>query len=103
MDLPTDDFEALKSELNAQTGKIEWPELARHFARGVVLVVDPQLDLVETAAYVVNDRVDQITPLLDTGQIARATDDHARSWSERNPLFWATVASPWVLVQEASV
>jgi hypothetical protein len=33
--------------LNVQTGKIAWRELARHFARGVVICVGPGQDLVQ--------------------------------------------------------
>lgn len=100
MDLPVDDIDLVKAELNAQTGKMEWLELARYFARGVVLLIDRDQDLVELAAHVVRDDSDVIKPLLESDKIIRPTDDHARDWEARQPLFWAVVASPWVLIQE---
>lgn len=86
-------------ELNAQTGKLEWPELQRHFARGVVIVVQPDLDLVGVAAAVVKDDRQAVQVWLESGGIAHATDEDARRWYQDDPIFWAVVAAPWVLVQ----
>ena len=44
----------------AQTGTIAWPELARHFARGAVVVVSPEQDLVAVAKCLVEDRESQL-------------------------------------------
>ena len=41
--------------LNAQTGQLAWPELARHFARGVVVVVSQEEDLVAVAESMLGD------------------------------------------------
>ena len=88
--------------LNAQTGRIGWPELQRHFARGRLLWVSPGLDLVEVAARVVEDDKTALDDWLASGEIARAGSDQARLWHARQSEFWAVVAAPWVLVQETS-
>ena len=88
--------------LNAQTGRIDWPELQRHFARGLLLVVAPELDLVDTAAKSVQDDKESITAWLEQGQLLKPDIDMAKEWQETNPEFWAVVAAPWVLVQEAA-
>jgi len=41
--------EAIFAEINQQTGVIDWQELVKHFARGVVIRVDADLDLVKVA------------------------------------------------------
>lgn len=86
--------------LNAQTGRIRWPELARHFARGVVLRVAPGEDLVAVAGLLVADRADEVDRLYRTQRLRRALDDDARRWQQNETEFWAVVAAPWVLVQE---
>ena len=86
--------------LNAQTGKISWQELVRHFARGVVICVDPEYDLVEVADRLVSDQADVINELLEQGLLHRAKDDDAIRWTKESPEFWAVVVAPWVLVQE---
>lgn len=86
--------------LNAQTGQLAWPELARHFARGVVVVVAPEEDLVAVAESIVGDNQAVINRLYEESKLHRAQDDDARYWDEENTRFWAVVVTPWVLVQE---
>lgn len=90
----------LRSKLNSETGRIGWKELERYFARGVLIVVDPELDLVQVAACMADDDREAVEKWLTSGQVARASSDDAMGWNERNPEFWAVVTAPWVLVQE---
>lgn len=90
-------------EINQQTGVIEWQELVKHFARGVVIRIDAGLDLVKVAHSMSIDDKAQMERWLNAGTIRRASDDDARTWSEGNPEFWCVVVSPWVLVQEKGV
>jgi len=86
--------------LNAQTGILNWTELARHFARGIVVCVDPSEDLVEVAECLVKDSRDILEQLLLQGKLHRAADVDAIRWQENDAEFWAVVVAPWVLVQE---
>ena len=96
----TEDGDELASQLNGETAVITWSELVRHFARGVVIHVSLELDLVDTAECMTRDDVDTIKSWLDTGVLRRASDDDARDWTVREPEFWCVVTAPWVLVQE---
>ena len=91
---------SLHDLLNAQTGTIGWPELARHFARGAVVVVGPGQDLLGAAKCLVEDSETQLAEWFDSGKIRRALDDDARRWQAADSEFWAVVVAPWVLVQE---
>lgn len=95
-----DEEQNLRAQLNAETGKIEWAELERHFARGSVVKVDATLDLIGVATCMARDDAEAIRGWMADGVLARATEEDARAWGERRPLFWAVVAAPWVLVQE---
>lgn len=86
--------------LNAQTGKLKWTELARHFARGVVVCIDTSQDLVQVAECLVHDSRETIEQLFLQGNLHRADDDDAIRWQENGAEFWAVVVAPWVLVQE---
>lgn len=86
--------------LNAQTGQLAWPELVRHFARGVVVLVSPGEDLVAVAETMVGDDQAVINQLYEEGKLRRAQDDDARRWNENSTRFWGVVVAPWVLVQE---
>ena len=86
--------------LNAQTGRLAWSELARHFARGVVICIEPGQDLVGIAGLLVQDDSTALESLVTTGLVRRASDDDARRWQQDETTFWAVVVAPWVLVQE---
>ncbi len=83
------------------TGNIEWKTLEPHFARGDLLVMAPELDLVQAAAAMMEDDSEQIKAWMDARQLQVATDAQAGDWAEREPdNLWAVVIRPWVLVQE---
>lgn len=92
----------LKETLNQETGVISWAELIRHFARGVVIKVDPDVDLIDVAEKIATDNTSELQAMLNAGTVARASDDDAKDWTARNPDFWCVVTAPWVLVQEKS-
>jgi hypothetical protein len=92
----------VRALLNAQTGQIEWPELARHFARGVVVCIAAEEDLVAVAERFVGDCAKEIERLFSAGRAWRAQDRDARRWQAEDTRFWAVVVAPWVLVQEAA-
>ena len=98
----TASYEELLAHFNAQTARLAWSEMVRHFARGVVVKVAPGMDLVGVAVAMAQDRVDEIEDWSRAGQIQRAGDDDALYWHEQNSEFWAVVVAPWVLVQEIS-
>ncbi|MEE9343670.1 MAG: DUF2288 domain-containing protein [Gammaproteobacteria bacterium] len=87
-------------EMARETARIQWVELERHFARGVVIKVHASLDLVRVAARFVADDKASVEQLLDERNIEQLTIETAKSWSCSEPELWAVVAAPWVLVQE---
>ena len=89
-------------KLNLETAQIAWQELQRFFARGVVIVVDPELDLVATAVQCVENAATSIESLIESGQLRGAEMEDARRWHEQSANLWAVVVAPWVLVQESA-
>ena len=96
----TDENISTKEKMNGETGKVEWKELERHYARGVIVKVSPEVDLVEVAACFVDDDKEAIERWLTSGELERAMDEDAKRWTEEDPVFWAVVVAPWVLIQE---
>jgi hypothetical protein len=86
--------------LLAETAQIEWSELQRFFARGVLLKVARELDLVSVAEAVANDDTKQVAAWLSSGLLERVQPETAQDFATRNPELWAVVVSPWVCVQE---
>ena len=90
------------ADLHQQTAKIEWRELQRFFAQGLLLKVAKGQDLVQIASFFVDDNKKAVNKLIENKQLEHCTDDDARRWQKNNQVLWAVVAAPWVLVQEAS-
>jgi len=89
----------IRQKLNFETGRLSWPELQRHFARGVVIVVAKELDLIEVAIKLNEDDKQQFEAWVNRRQVWRANDEDAILWQENTPEFWSVVVAPWVLVQ----
>ena len=90
----------VQQKLALETAKITWTEIQRFFAQGLIIVVHPDLDLIEIAAKFHNDESDDIRELLDGVKIRKAETVDAKTWNRFDTLFWAVVTAPWVLVQE---
>lgn len=92
----------LAARLNLETGRLDWAELQRHFARGNVLAVSRELDLIEVAAALARDDSTAIAGWKASGRVRAARDEDARRWHSKAAGFWAVVVAPWVVVQEAA-
>ncbi len=93
-------IEVLRQQLNGETAVIGWPELQRHFARGVLIKVAPGADLVDVAAHIAADDRGGVAEWLAQGVVTPASTEDAIAWQARQASFWAVVTAPWVLVQE---
>ncbi len=90
----------LRATLNGETGKLAWRELQSHYARGVVIEVAGNLDLVEVALRLTLDDKAAFETWLRAGEVSRADDMQAQQWAARDAQLWAVVVAPWILVQE---
>ena len=93
-------LEVLRAKLNGETAKVAWAELQRHHARGVVVRVAGELDLVDVAVAMAQDNGAAVSQWMHAGQLEKPTDDQARDWLARDPDLWSVVVAPRVLVQE---
>jgi hypothetical protein len=96
---PEKDLE-LRAKVNRETARLPWSELLKHFAQGNVVWVANSLDLVEVAVRISHDDKDNIAQWMNSGLIARVNDQQAQSWLDANAELWASVVSPFILVQE---
>ncbi|MBI1194558.1 MAG: DUF2288 family protein [Gammaproteobacteria bacterium] len=97
-DIPNPDRDEIKARLNAEAARISWSELERHYARGIVVRVAGDVDLIEVAVAMTLDEADVIAAAMAANQVAPATEDDARGWQGCS--LWALVIAPWILVQE---
>ena len=89
----------LRREFHSQTARIRWRDLQTYYARGSVVCVTAELDLVEVAVQLGMDNTERFQNWIESGQVAAVSDEQAMTWYEMNEELWAVVAAPWVLVQ----
>ncbi|SNB58882.1 hypothetical protein SAMN04487880_3219 [Marinobacter sp. es.042] len=95
-------LDELKAKLNLETSRIRWHELQTYFARGQVVRVSPDLDLLDVAAELAADNKQRFAQWMEEGRVGEVAPDTAQDWYDRNAELWAVVIAPWVLVQDRS-
>ncbi|MBA1262793.1 DUF2288 domain-containing protein [Stutzerimonas sp. NM35] len=90
----------LYAKLLAETASITWEELQPFFARGALLRVASDFDLIAAAQAVAEDDREKVAAWLSEGCLGRLETEQAQDWLARDPSLWAVVVAPWVLVQE---
>lgn len=94
--------EDVKVKLNLETSRISWHDLQVYYARGHVVKVAPELDLLDVAAELSADNKAQFERWLAEAKVGDVSPDLARHWYDENTELWAVVIAPWVLVQDRS-
>lgn len=92
----------LYAKLLGETAQISWQELQPFFARGALLRVAAEADLVAVAEALAANQREQVAAWLTDGQLQKVEEAQARDYFERNPTLWAVVVAPWVVIQERS-
>jgi len=92
----------IKARLNLETSRIHWHDLQTYYARGQVVRVAADTDLLTVACELIADNKAQFEQWLNSGMVGDVTPDLARVWYQSNAELWAVVIAPWVLVQDRS-
>lgn len=92
--------EELKKKLNLETSIICWRDLQIYYARGHVVRVSSELDLLDVALELTADNKEQFEQWMTADQVGDVPPPLAQAWYDRNVELWAVVVAPWVLVQE---
>lgn len=90
----------LRDKLTLETAMISWRELESFYARGVVVLVQPSLDLVEVGYQLAQDNKQQVDQWMATQQVGPVASAEAHEWHHQQAQLWALVIAPWVLVQK---
>jgi len=95
----TEQRSPLYLKLLAETAQITWPELERFFAKGVLLLVAPNLDLIAVAEAIASDDTAHVAQWTSASLLQPMPSEIATQFAADNPSLWAVVVSPWVCVQ----
>jgi hypothetical protein len=91
---------SVRDKLRNEVMASYWEDLAQHQARGALLMLLPQLDLLDVAEAMAQDDTARVAAWLKGGQLARVSAAEAELLAERDELrFQFVVVQPWVLAQ----
>ena len=94
----------LKSELTESLDEAEWSWLIPHVDREVVIVVAPQLNLVDVGLAIVNDNSTSVQQWIAEGLIYKPSEQQKSDWNaHQDKRFQALIVRPYVLVQDSIV
>ena len=89
-----------KGELAQECTAIYYKEIERFFAKGVLILVGKDLDILDVALVVQNDDSEQLKQWLESGKVLPVNDEYAVKWSQSETQLLAVTVVPWLLVQE---
>ena len=95
----TQEPSTLYAKLLGETASIRWKELQPFFAKGALLWVEPPLDLIEVAEAVAGNDAAKVAAWMDATKVGKVSESKAMELVESDPLLWAVVEAPWVLIQ----
>ena len=96
------DMSDLKSELAESLDEAEWNWLVPHVDRDAVIVVAPQLDLVDVGLAIVNNHSVPVQQWIAEGLIYKPSDQQKTDWNaQQTKRFHALIVQPYVLVQDS--
>jgi hypothetical protein len=90
----------LRDKLRSEIMAGGWDLLTEHHGRGALFVVAPDLDLLEVALAVAEDRVDDVRGFVDSGKLVRPAPAQVDPRSGSAPRFQFVIVQPYVLAQQ---
>ncbi len=94
-------MQELKDKLKTEVEEADWDLLRVHHENGAVFVTKGNLDLLDVAVAIAQDKVQFVKVWLDNGDIARPTDDEV-SLFEKEPykkICKFIIVQPYVIIK----
>lgn len=93
--------QGLRDELAEMVGPVEWHWLKPHISRDVVVIVDPQLDILDVGVALANDNVQAVQRWIGEQLIVKPTPEQLQTWNNEEPVSFQTlIVQPYVLIQD---
>jgi len=94
-----DDF---RKKLREELDIVDWQALRNHLRRDSVILIAPELDLVEVAWCVAKDCAAEVAGWVAAGQLRKPGLEELASWERQlEKPFRVLIVAPYVLIQQA--
>ena len=93
--------EQLKKKFKKEYDVVKWDTIKEHLVRDAVIIVSPELNIVESAIEIAQDHIDVVSGWLKEKKIYKPDQAILNEW-EKNPekCFGFIIVQPYVLIQE---
>ncbi len=94
----------LRQELTKMMGPVPWAVLEPHVKRDAVVVVNPDLDLVDVGVAIATDNTQAVARWINEQLIGKPTAKQLSQWNEGSASHWhftSLIVQPYVLVKAA--
>lgn len=93
--------DALHKKLQEELDTVDWLALRSQLRRDSVILVAPELDLVEVAWSVARDRAAEVEGWIAAGQLHKPAQAELAAWEqELDKPFRMLIVAPYLLIQE---
>jgi len=90
-----------KEELALSVDEAQWDWLRAHLERAGIIIVSPDLDLVEAGLKISDNDTLAIQSWIDTGKLSKPSAQQVAEWdANKEKRFQTLIISPFVLIQE---
>jgi hypothetical protein len=91
----------LRTTLTESLDEATWEWLTPHYERGVVIMVDPSLNLVDVGLAIAQDKTQPVQHWLAEQLLSKPSQTQTIAWADQAGLqFVALIVQPYVLIQE---
>lgn len=88
----------LKTQLQEQLAEVDWKDLIPHAQRDAVIIVHPQLDLVEVGSAIAQDNTMIIQNWISEQLITKPSSEELSQWNDKpDTKFNTLIVQPFVI------
>ena len=91
--------EELVAKLNGETAIVAWQEIERFFAKGNLLLIAKDVDLINCAADMSMDNGEAVGKLINAEKIQAMPVGFVKDNCKPETEFWTVVVAPYILAQ----
>jgi len=90
----------LKSQLQEQLSEVDWKDLKPHAQRDVIIVVNPNLDIIEVGNAIALNDTNKVQNWISEQLIQKPTTEQLSLWNgNQNQQFQTIIVQPFVLIK----
>jgi hypothetical protein len=93
----------LREKLAGEIGTVAWSWLRPHQERGVLFLVGEELELIEVAIAVAEDRAETIRSWLDAGLLNQPGPEQVEEWEISGGLFAGVIVKPYIFFKPTTI